>query len=83
MRLGARNKQPGAPNGSPFLVPCPLFLVRLRVLVLVLVLLALARPARADGGTLGLFAPSAPFPSTAARVELASRLGSALGAGAG
>lgn len=29
--------------------------------------------------TIGLFAPSAPFPSTAARVELVSRLGASLG----
>jgi len=36
-----------------------------------------ASAARAD--TLGLYAPSAPFPSTAARVELAQRLGKYLG----
>ena len=46
------------------------------VLVLVLVLVA---GARADTITVGVFAPSAPFPSTAARVELASRLGDHLG----
>ena len=68
-------------NRSPFLVPCSLFLVRLAILVPIL--LALSTPARAAPGALGLFAPSAPFPSTAARVELASRLGAALGAGAG
>lgn len=37
-------------------------------------------PADAAPVTVGLFAPSAPFPSTAARVALASRLGSELGA---
>jgi len=35
--------------------------------------------ASADTLTVGLFAPSAPFPSTAARVELASRLGEDVG----
>ncbi|HSN28551.1 MAG TPA: PhnD/SsuA/transferrin family substrate-binding protein, partial [Kofleriaceae bacterium] len=34
--------------------------------------------ARAETVTVGLFAPSAPFPSTAARVELASKLGAAI-----
>jgi hypothetical protein len=43
-----------------------------------LVLCTHAATARADGGV-GLFAPSAPFPSTAARVELANQLGAALG----
>lgn len=33
--------------------------------------------------TVGVFAPSAPFPSTAARVELASKLGAALGKAVG
>ena len=41
--------------------------------------IAVATAARADNLTLGVFAPSAPFPSTAARVELASRLGDHLG----
>jgi len=44
-----------------------------------LVLLLLGVPARADTITVGLFAPSAPFPSTAARVELATRLGEHVG----
>jgi hypothetical protein len=35
--------------------------------------------AHADTTTVGLFAPSAPFPSTAARVELATRLGEHVG----
>jgi hypothetical protein len=35
--------------------------------------------ARADGFTVGLFAPTAPFPSTSARVELANRLGDHVG----
>src|SRR5262249_12883717 len=34
---------------------------------------------RADTVTVGLFAPTAPFPSTSARVELATRLGEAVG----
>ncbi len=42
-------------------------------------LVGLATPGRADTITVGLFAPSAPFPTTAARVELASRLGEHLG----
>ena len=48
-----------------------------------LVLLALAGTARADTITLGMFAPSAPFPSTAARVELATRLGEHVGKAVG
>lgn len=48
-----------------------------------LILCALAATARADNVTLGLFAPTAPFGSTAARVELASRLGEALGKATG
>lgn len=39
--------------------------------------------ARADTVTVGVFAPSAPFPSTAAKVELASKLGDAIGVGLG
>ena len=37
------------------------------------------REASADTITVGVFAPSAPFPSTASRVELASRLGEHVG----
>ena len=51
--------------------------MRIRV-VLVLVLVLAAR-AHADTVTVGLFAPTAPFPSTSARVELATRLGEAVG----
>lgn len=40
---------------------------------------ALGSAAHAAPITIGLFAPSAPFPSTAARVELANQLGTALG----
>lgn len=39
----------------------------------------LGAEARAEPITVGVFAPSAPFPSTAARVELATRLGEHLG----
>lgn len=39
--------------------------------------------ARADTLTVGLFAPTAPFPSTPARLELATKLGNALGAALG
>jgi hypothetical protein len=45
----------------------------------VLVLIATPRTARAETVTVGLFAPTAPFPSTSARVELASRLGDQVG----
>ena len=48
-------------------------------LVGTLVVTLLGRVAGADTLTVGLFAPSAPFPSTAARVELASKLGDHLG----
>lgn len=44
-----------------------------------LFVLWLAATARADTITVGLFAPSAPFPSTAARVELATKLGDEIG----
>lgn len=40
---------------------------------------AAASTARAETITVGVFAPSAPFPSTAARVELAARLGEHVG----
>jgi hypothetical protein len=46
----------------------------------VIVLVLVTRAAHADSITVGLFAPSAPFPSTAARVELASRLADQIGA---
>lgn len=42
-------------------------------------LVAFGAPAHADTVRVGLFAPSAPFPTTAARVELATRLGDHLG----
>lgn len=48
-------------------------------LLAMLILCALTTVASADGVTVGLFAPTAPFPSTSARVELASRLGDHLG----
>jgi hypothetical protein len=47
--------------------------------VLTGLVLAVTSPAYAAPLTVGLFAPAAPFPSTAARVELASRLGAVLG----
>lgn len=49
----------------------------MRALVVALVLGSVA--AQADTITVGLFAPTAPFPTTAARVELASRLGDEVG----
>jgi len=49
------------------------------ITILVLVLVLAATTAHADNITVGLFAPSAPFSSTAARVELANRLGDHLG----
>jgi hypothetical protein len=51
----------------------------MRSLLVVLLLLASSATARADKLTVGLFAPTAPFASTSARVELASRLGEHLG----
>jgi hypothetical protein len=48
------------------------------VLVLALVLVLVPR-ADADTVTVGLFAPTAPFPSTSARVELATKLGEHVG----
>lgn len=44
-----------------------------------LVLVLLAATAHAENVTVGLFAPSAPFPSTAARLELANKLGEHIG----
>lgn len=46
-----------------------------KTIVLVLALVLGLGTARADSVTVGLFAPTAPFPSTSARVELATRLG--------
>ena len=64
----------------PALMPAPRAVRAItRLLAVAGVLAALAAPARADSLTVGLFAPSAPFPSTAARVELASRLGEHIG----
>lgn len=48
-----------------------------RLIAILIVLVATS--AHADNVTVGLFAPSAPFSSTAARVELANRLGDHLG----
>ena len=48
-------------------------------LALVLALGVLSTTARAETLTVGLFAPTAPFPSTAARVELATKLGTQFG----
>lgn len=45
----------------------------------ILVLMMLIRVAAADTVTVGLFAPTAPFPSTATRVELATKLGEHFG----
>ena len=42
----------------------------MRAALAVAVLAALCAPARADNVTVGLFAPSEPFPSTASRVDL-------------
>jgi hypothetical protein len=48
-----------------------------------IVVVALVAPARADTVTVGLYAPTAPFPSTGARVELASKLGDQIGKATG
>lgn len=50
---------------------------------LILAILCAASVARADTVSVGLYAPSEPFPSTAARVDLAKRLGDQLGAALG
>lgn len=52
-------------------------------LALVLALGVLSTTARAETLTVGLFAPTAPFPSTAARVELATKLGTHFGGAVG
>lgn len=49
----------------------------------VLSLLLVATTAAADNVTVGLYAPTAPFPSTAARVDFASKLGGELGRAVG
>lgn len=54
-----------------------------RAAIAVLVLALLGTAARADGVAVGMFAPSAPFAGTAARVEFASRLAKAIGAAVG
>ncbi len=51
--------------------------------ILVLAILALGSVAHAETITVGLYAPSEPFLSTAARVELAKKLGAHLGAALG
>jgi hypothetical protein len=51
----------------------------LRLGLAIALVCATAATARADTITVGVFAPSAPFPSTAARVELATRLGEHVG----
>jgi hypothetical protein len=50
---------------------------------LALAIVCAASVAHADNITVGLFAPSEPFPSTAARVELAKKLGDHLGTALG
>lgn len=45
----------------------------------IVILCALTATTSAESVTVGLFAPTAPFPSTSARVDLASRLGDHLG----
>jgi hypothetical protein len=70
-RRGATDVGPRAPRA---------FRVRIVTACAIVAVLGLAPPrARADTVTVGLFAPSAPFPSTAARVELASKLGDHVG----
>jgi ABC-type nitrate/sulfonate/bicarbonate transport system substrate-binding protein len=54
-------------------------MIRRVALLVALAWLALPARAHAQSVTVGLFAPTAPFPSTSARVELASRLGDHIG----
>lgn len=51
----------------------------MRALVVILALVVASASARAESVTVGLFAPTAPFPSTAARVDLAGKLGEHIG----
>lgn len=51
----------------------------MKAVVLLLALAGLVTTASADSITVGVFAPSAPFPNTGARIELATRLGDHLG----
>lgn len=51
--------------------------------ILAMLAVSWASAAHADSITVGLYAPSEPFPSTAARVELAKKLGDHLGAALG
>jgi hypothetical protein len=51
----------------------------MRILAIAITIAALGGSARAETITVGLFAPTAPFPSTSARVELATRLGEHVG----
>lgn len=53
----------------------------MRSLAIVIAIAAVTTTVRAE--TVGLFAPTAPFPSTSARVELAQRLGDSLGKAGG
>ena len=53
------------------------------VIVLGVALLGAARPALADTLTVGMYAPSAPFPGTGARLAFATRLGEHLAAATG
>jgi len=53
------------------------------VAVAAVIAFGLGTTARADSVTVGVYAPSAPFPSTAARVDFASKLGSQLGSALG
>jgi len=55
----------------------------LAIAVAALSIVALAGTAHAEPVTVGVFAPTAPFPSTSARVELAQRLGDSLGKSTG
>jgi len=51
----------------------------MKALVIALTLAVATTVAHAEAFTVGLFAPTAPFPSTAARVELAGKLGEHIG----
>jgi hypothetical protein len=53
--------------------------IRRLAFIVALAWLVLPSRAQAQSVTVGLFAPTAPFPSTSARVELASRLGDHIG----
>jgi hypothetical protein len=63
--------------------PSPVVIAVAVAIALWVALLGAARPAAADTLTVGMYAPSAPFPGTGARLAFATRLGEHLAAATG